>query len=117
MFVSAVARMAVFPFCENICTLRRPYILYQLRNNLCHDVLFQMFIIFPEPTDVLCAITPWIHHTGFNLMYGALILKTWRLVVLLHGLFIVKAGEQNKRCKNILSHRYSMGVLCELLIC
>ncbi|KAL5008800.1 hypothetical protein ScPMuIL_014381 [Solemya velum] len=42
----------------------------------------EMFIIFPEPTDVLCAITPWIHHTGFNLMYGALILKTWRISII-----------------------------------
>ena len=37
-----------------------------------------MFVMFPNATELLCMVMPWPYHLGFVLMYGALLLKTWR---------------------------------------
>ncbi|XP_061195604.1 probable G-protein coupled receptor CG31760 [Saccostrea echinata] len=42
----------------------------------------QMFVLFPDANDILCMILPWLYHLGFFLMYGALLLKTWRISVI-----------------------------------
>nr|XP_022313874.1 probable G-protein coupled receptor CG31760 isoform X1 [Crassostrea virginica] len=39
----------------------------------------QMFVMFPNATELLCMVMPWPYHLGFVLMYGALLLKTWRI--------------------------------------
>lgn len=44
------------------------------------SVLFQMFVMFPEPTQITCIASAWPQHLGFSLLYGALLLKTWRWV-------------------------------------
>ncbi|KAL5008798.1 hypothetical protein ScPMuIL_014379 [Solemya velum] len=41
-----------------------------------------VFVIFPEPTAIICAAKGWPMHIGFVLMYGALVLKTWRISVI-----------------------------------
>ncbi|XP_041353707.1 probable G-protein coupled receptor CG31760 isoform X2 [Gigantopelta aegis] len=43
----------------------------------CH-----MLVLYPEATDNLCIAEMWLFHTGFAIMYGALIIKTWRISVL-----------------------------------
>ena len=43
-------------------------------------LIFQMFIMFPEPTQITCVASVWPQHIGFSLLYGALLLKTWRFV-------------------------------------
>ncbi|OWF50378.1 probable G-protein coupled receptor CG31760 [Mizuhopecten yessoensis] len=42
----------------------------------------KMFIAFPDATELLCILEQWLFHTGFVLMYGALLLKTWRISVI-----------------------------------
>ncbi|KAK3093136.1 hypothetical protein FSP39_011547 [Pinctada imbricata] len=42
----------------------------------------QLFLMFPDASEVLCSIIPWFFHTGFCLMYVALLLKTWRISVI-----------------------------------
>lgn len=37
--------------------------------------------MFPDANEVLCMLLPWPYHLGFVLMYGALLLKTWRFVL------------------------------------
>ncbi|KAL5008366.1 hypothetical protein ScPMuIL_013947 [Solemya velum] len=49
---------------------------------------FHLVVIFPEPTSVVCMATIWPIHLGFVLMYGALVMKTWRISVIFRvGLF------------------------------
>ncbi|XP_067681814.1 probable G-protein coupled receptor CG31760 isoform X2 [Haliotis asinina] len=43
----------------------------------CHG-----FVLYGEPSDVSCTIEIWPFHCGFSVMYGALILKTWRISVI-----------------------------------
>ncbi|KAL5008797.1 hypothetical protein ScPMuIL_014378 [Solemya velum] len=42
----------------------------------------QLFVAFPEPDDISCAVEGWPFHLGFVLMYGALVMKTWRISVI-----------------------------------
>ncbi|XP_060062660.1 probable G-protein coupled receptor CG31760 [Ylistrum balloti] len=42
----------------------------------------KMFITFPDANDALCILEQWLFHTGFVLMYGALLLKTWRISII-----------------------------------
>ncbi|ESO94286.1 hypothetical protein LOTGIDRAFT_161509 [Lottia gigantea] len=42
----------------------------------------QIFIAYLEPTDILCMIEIWPLHLGFSVMFGALIIKTWRISVI-----------------------------------
>ncbi|XP_041353704.1 probable G-protein coupled receptor 158 [Gigantopelta aegis] len=41
----------------------------------CH-----VLVLYPEATNELCIADVWMFHTGFAIMYGALFIKTWRLV-------------------------------------
>ncbi|CAI9715955.1 probable G-protein coupled receptor CG31760 [Octopus vulgaris] len=43
---------------------------------------FEEFILYFEPTDLICQVTIWWKHLGFVVMYGALILKTWRISII-----------------------------------
>lgn len=45
---------------------------------MCTSVL----LMYPEPTDLLCTIFIWPFHIGFVLLYGSLIIKTWRISVI-----------------------------------
>ncbi|XP_052103612.1 probable G-protein coupled receptor 158 [Mytilus californianus] len=40
------------------------------------------FLAYPKPSEFLCASQTWVFHIGFSLMYGALVAKTWRHVLL-----------------------------------
>ncbi|KAK6183213.1 hypothetical protein SNE40_010737 [Patella caerulea] len=42
----------------------------------------QLFVAFPEPTDISCIIEIWPQHLGFSIMFGALIVKTWRISII-----------------------------------
>ncbi|CAH1779938.1 unnamed protein product [Owenia fusiformis] len=37
---------------------------------------------FP-PSEVTCMVTPWFRHVGFALTFGAILLKTWRVSIIL----------------------------------
>ena len=43
--------------------------------------LFQFFFLYPETSYSTCVLRLWPMHTGFLLMYGSLIIKTWRWVL------------------------------------
>ncbi|XP_071079423.1 probable G-protein coupled receptor CG31760 [Haliotis cracherodii] len=43
----------------------------------CHG-----FVLYVEPSDISCTLEIWPFHCGFSIMYGALILKTWRISVI-----------------------------------
>ncbi|XP_056017298.1 probable G-protein coupled receptor CG31760 [Ostrea edulis] len=45
-------------------------------------ICLQMFVTFPEANDFLCMVSPWPYHLGFVLMFGALLLKTWRISII-----------------------------------
>lgn len=42
----------------------------------------QLFVMFPDADDRLCMVMPWPYHLGFVLLYGSLLLKTWRISVI-----------------------------------
>ncbi|XP_069115075.1 probable G-protein coupled receptor CG31760 [Argopecten irradians] len=42
----------------------------------------KMFVTFFHATTLLCILEQWLFHNGFVLMYGALLLKTWRISVI-----------------------------------
>ncbi|XP_014677535.1 PREDICTED: probable G-protein coupled receptor CG31760 [Priapulus caudatus] len=55
---------------------------------MCGDVI----LLFFKPSDALCMTAPWFHHFGFFLMYGSLLLRTWRV----SQIFKVKSAKQLK---------------------
>ncbi|XP_012942993.1 probable G-protein coupled receptor CG31760 [Aplysia californica] len=50
-----------------------------------------VFVLYGEVTSLACTIRIWPYHLGFGVMYGALLLKTWRISV------IFKQGGTMKR--------------------
>ncbi|XP_063425861.1 metabotropic glycine receptor-like [Mytilus trossulus] len=40
------------------------------------------FFAYPKALEFLCVIQIWVFHIGFNFMYGALVVKTWRIAVI-----------------------------------
>ncbi|KAK7487087.1 hypothetical protein BaRGS_00021582, partial [Batillaria attramentaria] len=44
-----------------------------------------VFVMYPEPTDALCTIFVWPFHMGFALLYGSLLIKTWRISVIFNS--------------------------------
>ncbi|XP_070181130.1 probable G-protein coupled receptor CG31760 [Littorina saxatilis] len=41
-----------------------------------------VFLMYPEPSGLLCTLFNWPFHLGFSLLYGSLIIKTWRISVI-----------------------------------
>ncbi|CAG2211761.1 GPR158 [Mytilus edulis] len=39
------------------------------------------FFAYPKALEFLCVIQIWVFHIGFNFMYGALVVKTWRHLI------------------------------------
>ncbi|KAL3873526.1 hypothetical protein ACJMK2_036632, partial [Sinanodonta woodiana] len=50
----------------------------------------EFFTLYPEISVVVCSIRIWLWHVGFTVMYGSLIIKTWRISV------IFTAGAQKR---------------------
>ncbi|KAL5009433.1 hypothetical protein ScPMuIL_013484, partial [Solemya velum] len=42
----------------------------------------QIFVAFPEPNNFTCALHVWLLHLGFVLLYGVLVMRTWRICLL-----------------------------------
>ncbi|CAC5374769.1 GPR158 [Mytilus coruscus] len=40
------------------------------------------FFAYPKASRFLCISQIWVYHIGFNLMYGALVIKTWRIAII-----------------------------------
>ncbi|VDI79051.1 G protein-coupled receptor 158 [Mytilus galloprovincialis] len=40
------------------------------------------FFAYPKASRILCISQKWVYHIGFNLMYGALVIKTWRIAII-----------------------------------
>ncbi|XP_071162557.1 metabotropic glycine receptor-like [Mytilus edulis] len=40
------------------------------------------FFAYPKASRILCISQIWVYHIGFNLMYGALVIKTWRIAII-----------------------------------
>ena len=57
-----------------VCVLVCIYIKYIL-------CVLQVLVLYPEPTPLLCTLFVWHYHLGFCLLYGSLVLKTWRSVL------------------------------------
>ncbi|KAL8567676.1 hypothetical protein ACOMHN_008984 [Nucella lapillus] len=44
-----------------------------------------VLVMYPEPTELLCMIFVWPFHLGISLLYGSLLLKTWRISVIFNS--------------------------------
>lgn len=44
------------------------------------NLIFQSIVMYPPPSIYTCTARIWLREIGFSLTYGALMLKTWRLV-------------------------------------
>jgi len=51
-----------------------------MRRFLINIIYLQAFFDYPKATETLCIIHNWVFHIGFNLMYVALVVKTWRYI-------------------------------------
>ncbi|XP_025105461.1 probable G-protein coupled receptor CG31760 isoform X2 [Pomacea canaliculata] len=51
------------------------------------SVLMSMsvLIMFPEASDTVCTFFIWPFHLGFSVVYGALLIKTWRISVIFNS--------------------------------
>lgn len=45
------------------------------------NLIFQSIVMYPPPSIYTCTARIWLRELGFSLTYGALMLKTWRLVI------------------------------------
>ncbi|XP_076442710.1 putative G-protein coupled receptor CG31760 [Babylonia areolata] len=54
---------------------------------ICGAVLMclAVLLMFPEPTGPLCTIFVWLFHMGISLLYGSLLIKTWRISVIFNS--------------------------------
>ena len=71
---------AVVFFCEghSLVKLAQPKMLYiVLLGALCAGV--RVFVATMDITDTTCVIGKWLGHVSFALVFGALLIKTWRL--------------------------------------
>ncbi|KAL5008707.1 hypothetical protein ScPMuIL_014288 [Solemya velum] len=41
-----------------------------------------IFVAFPEPNNFTCALHVWLLHLGFVLLYGVLVMRTWRICLI-----------------------------------
>ena len=51
-----------------------------MRRFLINIIYLQGFFDYPKATETFCIINNWVFHIGFNLMYVALVVKTWRYI-------------------------------------
>eukprot|EP00794_Sanderia_malayensis_P012065 gene12065-13308_t len=52
----------------------------------------EVLILFPKATTETCVAAPWFNHMGFVIMYGSVLLKTWRVSLI----FKIKVAKRVK---------------------
>jgi G protein-coupled receptor 158 len=49
-------------------------------------LVLQTIVLYPRPNMLTCTLRIWLREIGFALSYGALMLKTWRWVIIIYTL-------------------------------
>lgn len=62
-------------------SIRYPRI-HQNTEQCCLLLNFQTLVIYAKPTVYTCTARIWLREIGFSLTYGALMLKTWRYLLI-----------------------------------